>query len=126
MLEQNLSTAQWTLKMVNRYFLPVWAVISIVAVLLVKEEGEGLSKGLIILGLIGVASYFYFRFKYYLQVKLLSNYVTALQQRSFGEALSFGRQYYSVKRKGFLGADGSGLTIYDEQAISNDINAYSK
>jgi hypothetical protein len=46
--------------------------------------------------------------------------------KEFNQALTFGRIYYSIKRKGIMGAGGGGLTIYDESAINNDISAYSK
>jgi hypothetical protein len=73
-----------------------------------------------------VVIYGYFCGKYYLLVNALSKYLNSLKSHDFSSALSFGRMYYSINRKGILGADGSGLTIYDESAINNDISAYSK
>ncbi|MFC1222696.1 hypothetical protein ACFE6N_02740 [Pedobacter sp. BG31] len=56
----------------------------------------------------------------------IERYLLALKNKSFDEALNYGRMYYGVKRNGMKGLSGEGLTIYDEQAINNDISAYSK
>ena len=56
----------------------------------------------------------------------LERYVFALKSKKFDDALYYGRMYYGVKRNGMKGLSGNGLTIFDEQAINNDISAYSK
>lgn len=74
----------------------------------------------------GIILYSYMLLKYYVLIKALTKYINALRSKEFQVALTYGRVYYSVKRKGIFKGDDSGLTIYDEQAISNDIAAYSK
>ncbi|RDC58340.1 hypothetical protein DU508_05250 [Pedobacter chinensis] len=56
----------------------------------------------------------------------LERYLFALKNKNFDEALNYGKIYYGLKRNGMIGLFGRGLKIGDEQAISNDISAYSK
>ncbi|WP_199119213.1 hypothetical protein [Pedobacter sp. ASV28] len=80
-----------------------------------------------ILGIVGcIIGYVYFYLRYIAEKKSLENYLYCLQNKQFTEALNYGRMYYAIKRNGISGAGGAGLTIYDEQAINNDIAAYSK
>jgi hypothetical protein len=67
----------------------------------------------------------FFYFKYHLLELVENKYVERLLAKDKAFALELGRRYYSMKRGGvFLGADGSRCTIYDEQAIANEINSY--
>jgi hypothetical protein len=52
--------------------------------------------------------------------KLYTAYRQALASKNKAAALEAGRAYYAFKRK-----DGR-LTIYDEQAITNDLTAYTQ
>jgi hypothetical protein len=56
--------------------------------------------------------------------ELKSQYQKALQDKNKQLALQLGRQYYTALRKTSIFGNGR-LTIYDEQAITNDIASIS-
>lgn len=59
-------------------------------------------------------------FKFWMKNKLLTEYQAAIASGDKARALQAGRAYYSYLRGGAFG--GGKLTIYDEQAITNDLN----
>lgn len=65
--------------------------------------------------IVGIIAFVYFSFKRLAQLK--AEYEEALKGLDKRKALEVGRKYYSHKRSKGL------LTIYDEQAIANDIAA---
>ena len=125
MSEQYLVSAQTRLSFTKRYFWIIWAIGAFVIIMLLKSDGESFIMSIGIAGVFSLILYFYLLMKYSAEVKALGNYVGAQRNKNFSEALGFSMQYCLMRRKGIAGADGSGLTIYDEQAISNDIAAYS-
>lgn len=126
MLENELNTTRALVKFAKTYFWMVW--IGVITVLYQTPffKIESLTAHVITYAAAGFALFLYAIIKYGMEAKTLGKYLDALHSKDFTLALACGRRYYSVKRKGFMGADGSGLTIYDEQAISNDIAAYSR
>ncbi len=54
----------------------------------------------------------------------LENHIQSLESKDFSNALHYGRIYYSLKNKGFMGIHGDCTTFEDEQIISNNINAF--
>lgn len=68
---------------------------------------------------LGAMIYYYYRLgekEKVIKQKLLQDYREALKSGNKGKALEAGRKYYSALR------DNKGLTLYDEQAISNDLS----
>ncbi len=57
-----------------------------------------------------------------LKSDLLNEYNYALQSGNKAKALVAGRLYYESTRSRFWGLKKGRLTIYDEQAITNDIS----
>ena len=54
------------------------------------------------------------------QIKeVYTQYQNALKKKDKVQALALGRKYYALQRK------NNRLTIYDEQAITNDLNSIS-
>jgi hypothetical protein len=125
MLELKLKSMQSTASFVRITFIPFWIIAMFVIGKFMDLKSGGIT-GLIVLGiLMGAAFYGYFVLKFSYTAKALERYLLALKDKQFSDALTFGRMYYSMTRKGLFGADGSGLTVYDESAIQNDIAAYS-
>jgi len=54
--------------------------------------------------------------------KFCNDYHNAIHSGNRIEALNLGRRYYSKTRSGFFGLSSGRLTIYDEQAITNDLS----
>ena len=125
MLERQFKILSTIMKFLKIGFIPFWIICAYLFGQLVGiSEGQGVT--FIVCWLIGgIVVFGYFFLKIYTELTALRNYITALNNKQFKEALTSGRIYYSVKRKGLTGADGSGLTVYDESAITNDIAAYS-
>jgi len=75
-----------------------------------------------------IAAFFlalYFFIKIQIKFKALKRYLDALTRKKIDEAVEYGKIYYSIKRKGFLGLDGHAYNLEDEEAISEDIETYS-
>ncbi|WPU91107.1 hypothetical protein SNE25_17445 [Mucilaginibacter sabulilitoris] len=126
MLENKLSALRATFNFVRYAFLPILILAAIGGFKFFKVTEEQIPSYIIFSIIACLAIYGYLYFRYFLLLKALGNYLNALKRKDFAQALNFGRMYYSMSRKGILGADGRGLTIYDESAINNDISAYSK
>ncbi len=120
MLETNLAGLKVTLKIILFGFPIAWILFSY---WLLYDDGisEGSLWASIVVGGLG---YGFFLLRYYAQKRALENYIEALQNQQFNEALDYGRSYYGMKRNGIKGAGGEGLTAQDEQAINNDMAAY--
>ena len=126
MLESKLSAIKTTFTAIKFGFIPVYLIIMYLASVLFKIEASDRAGFIWVWVIGGILLYGYFLFKFLTMSKCLEKYIICLKNREFQNALHFGRTYYSVRRKGLFGLDGSGLTVYDEQAMNNDINAYSK
>ncbi|QEC78352.1 hypothetical protein [Mucilaginibacter ginsenosidivorax] len=123
MLENQLFSLKITLNSILYGFVPFYLVAIGVLWKTVFYYYE-LTSFLLVGCLIGIFFYAYFLLKYFLTLKTLKNYLKALKSKEAQQALTYGRIYYSVKRKGLFAADGSGLTSQDENAIHNDISVY--
>ena len=124
MLEIRLSTLKSFLKYLAVVFIPLWIGLIIGGIKLL--DIEDISSFLIGSSIGGIIIFSYLYARYFVEKRALENYLTTLRNRQFRDALSYGRIYYGVKRNGFRGANGNSLTINDESAINNDINAYSR
>ena len=92
---------------------------------LFKDDKSGGMQAFSVLTVLGILVYIYLLAKYGVRKKFLQLYLINLSTGDAVQALETGRRYYSIRRKGLTGADGSGLTIYDEQAIHNDITSFA-
>ena len=79
--------------------------------------------------LANILIYFFIGRGVYLRVKkiknlkqLKENYFEAIRNKDKMQALQTGRLYYAKCRTGFFGSGSGRLTIYDEQAIANDLS----
>ncbi|MDB5116371.1 MAG: hypothetical protein JWQ79_1863 [Mucilaginibacter sp.] len=126
MLENKLFALKLTLNFIRYGFPPILIIFIVWGIKLFDVTPDQTITYVITTTIGSAVIYLYFLGKYYLLVKTLTNYINALKIQDFTQALTFGRSYYSIERKGIKGAGGSGLTIYDETAINNDISAYSK
>ena len=70
-----------------------------------------------------IAIWLYLAAKQFVLKKALANYIQCLKNKSFDEAIYYGRTYYGVKRNGLGGISGNNISASDEQRITNDINA---
>ena len=78
-------------------------------------------QGLSILIIIGLIVFFKVR-KNKAIGEFRDEYYLARKGDNRNDALIKGRRYYAKTRSGFLGIGFGKLTIYDEQAISNDLS----
>jgi hypothetical protein len=126
MLENEYSQTKALFTFVKVYFWFILAIYFIASLSFgVFKDGKGSSLQTFgVLALIGVGLYIYLLVKYGVRRKSLQLYLMNLATGDAVQALESGRRYYSIRRKGLTGADGSGLTIYDEQAIQNDILSF--
>lgn len=126
MLENEYSQTKTLFTFVKVYFWFILAVyfVASLAFGLFKDDKGGRLQTFGILTVISIAAYVYLLMKYGLRRKSLQLYLMNLASGDAVQALESGRRFYSIRRKGLSGADGSGLTIYDEQAIQNDILSY--
>ncbi|MCR5888361.1 hypothetical protein LRS06_11415 [Hymenobacter sp. J193] len=126
MLENEYATNKSVFSFFKVYFWVLFLVSLLAAAAFgVFKDGKG--SGLQIFGLLtlfGVGAYVYVLLKLGVSLKALQVYLNNLASGDAVQALEAGRRYYSIKRKGLTGADGSGLTIYDEQAIQNDLTSF--
>jgi len=122
MLENRLTSLVWTKRISVFLGIPFWIVFTI----LICNDGQDI--GMKILGgiITCIISIGYLLIRYQLEYQACEAYLQALLNKDFQKALTLGRSYYGYRRNGLKGAAGTYNTIYDEQAISNDINAYSK
>jgi hypothetical protein len=70
---------------------------------------------IIVLVLVVILAYFYQRGKQSLIREKKAKYLNAIREGNKVKALEAGREYYSLIR-------GGRLTLYDEQAITNDLS----
>lgn len=126
MLENDYSQTRTIFTFVKVYFWLIFAVYFIAAIAFgVFKDDKGSSLQTFgILTVLGIGLYIYLLLKYGVRRKSLQLYLMHLANGDAVQALEAGRRYYSIRRKGLSGADGSGLAIYDEQAIQNDIVAF--
>jgi hypothetical protein len=82
-------------------------------------------EGVIFLGVIGFLAYS--RFNRGRTIKRLrEEYNEAIHSGDRHKALNLGRGYYAKTRSGFFGFGRGRLTIYDEQALTNDLSLIDK
>lgn len=124
MLENNLKFARIELKTI-KILAPLFLLVASIWYLTTSKDQDKMLCLVILIVIGGLIGAFVILRSYTKKVSL-ERYVVALKNKQFDEALNCGRVYYAVKRNGLKGASGDGLTIYDEQAIANDISAYSK
>jgi len=122
MLENKLSALKWTIRCSVILGIPFWIILAIY----ICADGEDVGSKVIGCIIAAILSIGYLVVRYMTEYQTLENYIISLQNKNFQQALTYGRSYYGIRRSGLKGAAGTYNTMYDEQAINNDINAYKE
>lgn len=123
MLENDLNFLKIKLNIL-KIALPILSLLVTVWYISTTEDKNPVIATILLIIFTGGCSA-YMIFKCNAERRILDSYLMALKSKQFDGALHYGRMYYGIKRNGINGASGAGLTVYDEQAINNDITAYS-